>query len=177
MALTAQISSPPKISEQVSTHSLYLSRREASYNFTTIELIVKLIISSQYEALVTCCLPNCTQTSYSTAQRSDHYWPDISADSQQLNASHEHLSVKCACWDINEQLWSVWALWRVAWVKPGHHWCVSSAHLSVMATCSNMADPVLLFQLPEMDVLLEKEEKLCIKWSQTSFICRNYNYK
>lgn len=26
-----------------------------------------------------------------------------------------------------------------------------------MATCSNMADPVLLFQLPEMDVRLEKK--------------------
>lgn len=36
----------------------------------------------------------------------------------------------------------------------------SAAHLSVMATCSNMADPVLLFQLPEMDVRLEKNRKL-----------------
>lgn len=32
-----------------------------------------------------------------------------------------------------------------------------TAHLSVMATCSNMADPVLLFQLPEMDVRLEEK--------------------
>lgn len=32
-----------------------------------------------------------------------------------------------------------------------------TAYLSVMATCSNMADPVLLFQLPEMDVRLEEK--------------------
>lgn len=42
-----------------------------------------------------------------------------------------------------------------------------STHLSVMATCSNMADPVLLFQLPEMDVRLQKKRKLCIKLVQT----------
>lgn len=29
-----------------------------------------------------------------------------------------------------------------------------TAYLSDMATCSNMADPVLVFQLPDIDVLL-----------------------
>lgn len=29
------------------------------------------------------------------------------------------------------------------------------SHLSVMATCSSMAEPVLVFQLPEIDVLLQ----------------------
>lgn len=37
-------------------------------------------------------------------------------------------------------------------------------HLSVMATCSNMADPVLLFQLPEIDVRLEKYEQINQLW-------------
>lgn len=32
-----------------------------------------------------------------------------------------------------------------------------------MATCSNMADPVLLFQLPEMDVRLQLEEQIDCK--------------
>lgn len=31
-----------------------------------------------------------------------------------------------------------------------------------MATCSNMADPVLLFQLPEMDVRLKKKSEMGI---------------
>lgn len=31
-----------------------------------------------------------------------------------------------------------------------------NTHLSVMATCSNMADPVLLFQFPEMEVRLKR---------------------
>lgn len=43
-----------------------------------------------------------------------------------------------------------------------------------MATCSNMADPVLLFQLPEMDVRLEKWKKLCVKlWNTPTFTCTN----
>lgn len=38
--------------------------------------------------------------------------------------------------------------------------CISeSAHLSVIAICSNMAEPVLAFQFPEMDVLLKNTEK------------------
>lgn len=34
-----------------------------------------------------------------------------------------------------------------------------SPHLSVIAICSSMAEPVLAFQFPEMDVLLETEGK------------------
>lgn len=38
--------------------------------------------------------------------------------------------------------------------------CISeSAHLSVIAICSNMAEPVLAFQFPEMDVLLQIKKK------------------
>lgn len=37
-------------------------------------------------------------------------------------------------------------------------WCctavVKDSYLSVMATCSSMAEPVLVFQLPEIEVLL-----------------------
>lgn len=40
-----------------------------------------------------------------------------------------------------------------------------------MATCSNMADPVLLFQLPEMDVRLQLEEQIdCKKLWRTSTV-------
>lgn len=34
-----------------------------------------------------------------------------------------------------------------------------AAYLSVMAICSSMAEPVLAFQFPEMDVLLRKRSK------------------
>lgn len=34
-----------------------------------------------------------------------------------------------------------------------------AAYLSVIAICSNMAEPVFAFQLPEMDVLLIVKEK------------------
>lgn len=52
--------------------------------------------------------------------------------------------------------------------------CGSAAHLSVMATCSNMADPVLLFQLPEMDVRLEKNRKLWVEsWKTSILTCIN----
>lgn len=36
-----------------------------------------------------------------------------------------------------------------------YHQISESAHLSVIAICSNMAEPVLAFQFPEMDVLLQ----------------------
>lgn len=45
----------------------------------------------------------------------------------------------------------------------------SGAYLSVIATCSNMADPVLLFQFPEMDVRLEKHRTLCVKQNLNIF--------
>lgn len=35
------------------------------------------------------------------------------------------------------------------------HNATASAHRSVIAICSNMAEPVFAFQLPEMDVLLK----------------------
>lgn len=31
---------------------------------------------------------------------------------------------------------------------------LNNTHLSVMATCSSIAEPVLVFQLPDIDVLL-----------------------
>lgn len=33
------------------------------------------------------------------------------------------------------------------------------AHLSVIAICSNMAEPVFAFQLPEMEVLLKPQQQ------------------
>lgn len=48
MALTAQISSPPKISEQVSTHSLYLSQREAGLDLQTESVYRKTHIGYPY---------------------------------------------------------------------------------------------------------------------------------
>lgn len=38
------------------------------------------------------------------------------------------------------------------------YWSVGflvNTHLSVMATCSSIAEPVLVFQLPDIDVLLK----------------------
>lgn len=61
------------------------------------------------------------------------------------------------------------------WHQGCQYLCGSAAHLSVMATCSNMADPVLLFQLPEMDVRLEKNRKLWVESQKTSTLpCTNY---
>lgn len=37
-------------------------------------------------------------------------------------------------------------------------WFLFNTHLSVMATCSSIAEPVLVFQLPDIDVLLR-----CVK--------------
>lgn len=43
-----------------------------------------------------------------------------------------------------------------------------SAHLSVIAICSSMAEPVLAFQLPEMDVLLQTKQKNTNEWINLS---------
>lgn len=40
------------------------------------------------------------------------------------------------------------------------HCTSESAYLSVIAICSNMAEPVLAFQLPEMDVLLIRKKNI-----------------
>lgn len=50
---------------------------------------------------------------------------------------------------------------------------ISVADLSVIAICSNMAEPVLAFQLPEIDVLLQinptpKKEKTDQQRKQTA---------
>lgn len=78
MALTAQMCRPPNISEQVSTHSLYLRQS--------------------------------TTVTRGGGSRDPTYLPGRGGD----------------------------------------------AHLSVMATCSSMAEPVLDFQLPDMEVLLQR---------------------
>lgn len=35
---------------------------------------------------------------------------------------------------------------------------ISQTHLSVIAICSSIAEPVLAFQLPEMEVLLQRDK-------------------
>lgn len=55
------------------------------------------------------------------------------------------------------------------WFNYGHQRELST-YRSVMATCSSMAEPVLVFQLPDMDVLLMlKTHKVSRLWSSFGF--------